>query len=1271
MGNDNNLLLGVLAVQMDLINRDDLIRALHAWVLEKVKPLAQILEESGKLSSSDRLILESLVARRQEVNNATPLQNQPSTPSTKKTLQLSQNGTAQPNEKSPAMVADPEPGTLAAPPRLLAASRFRILRPHAKGGLGEVFIANDEELNREVALKEIQTLHAFRPEFRSRFILEAEITGGLEHPGIVPVYGLGSHPDGRPYYAMRFIKGDSLQEAISRFHDPSRGKLDRHERALMLRELVIRFVDVCQAIAYAHSRGVLHRDLKPSNVMLGKYGETLIVDWGLAKGYTPSGDGTHAGSPNGESSLDSKGNGVHANNAASKASRVGKPSRIALKAHAIPERLLLPHASGTVEMPTQMGQALGTPAYMSPEQAAGRVDRLGPASDIYSLGATLYTLLTGRASVVCQDVGELLRKVQLGEIAPPRTVAEGVPLALDAVCRKAMALDPGDRYESAQELAADVNRWLADEPVLAYREPWPARVQRWLGRHRTAATSLAAITAMAFAALAIVLVLTRAGAEREKTLREEEHLAKDAAITAGRESQRYLYAAHMNLIQQARDQADLRRVRELLELYRNPAPNAADLRGWEWFYQDRQCQGDLRTLRGHTAPVTCVVFSPDGGRIASASYDNTLRLWDRATGQELRLFKPDTREEPPDPFRPDGAQIASVGFDHALKLWDTASGRVLAQFKRNRGSAASGANGKTRDSAGDDLSPKSWDAATAEELHALKGSSCVVFSPDGAKIATASDDNIVMLWDAVKGQEICAFEGHSGTANSVAFSPDGALLASASHDRTVKLWDVVTHKEVRTFRGHSSEVNWVAFSPDGSKIASAGRDQTIKLWDASSGREIRTLRGHPSAVTGVAFSPDGAQIASSSLDNTIKLWDTTTGQESTTFSGHAADVAGVAFSPDGAALASASFDNSVKLWDALSTREPRTFKGHSADVTGVAFSPDGKRIVSGSHDNTLEIWDAVSGQEVQVLKGHLSAVTCLAFSSDGAKLASASRDGALILWDARSGQESWRIKGSSEFVSSVAFSADGAKIATGSYDRTVKLWDTNTGRELHNLQGHRRRISCVAFSPNGSTLVSASYDRTLKLWDVATGQELRTFEGHSAPVISVAFSPSSTEIASGSYDGTLKLWDADNGRELRTLAGHSEPVYSVAFNPDGSRLASAGADHSVKLWDPVNGQEMLALKGHTDAVRSVTFSADGGKLASAGSDGTIRLWDATPLTPALRTEREARGFVEFHLGKVQTKVDLISGLRSSPGRTEAVRNRALELVEEYWGRKSK
>ena len=283
--------------------------------------------------------------------------------------------------------------------------RFRLLRPHARGGLGEVFVALDAELHREVALKQILEKHADDPVSRQRFVAEAEITGGLEHPGVVPVYGLGTYGGGRPYYAMRFIKGDSLKEAIE--HVPRRrhaARSDPGRRSLELRKLLRRFLDVCNAIDYAHSRGVIHRDLKPANIILGKHGETLVVDWGLAKA-------------------------------------VGRADP------SVGEQTIAPSSSGSSE--TLPGSALGTPAYMSPEQAAGDLDRLGPRSDVYSLGATLYCLLTGKPPFEGDDVGEILRKVQAGDVRAPREVDPALDEALEAVCLKAMATKPEDRYAVA------------------------------------------------------------------------------------------------------------------------------------------------------------------------------------------------------------------------------------------------------------------------------------------------------------------------------------------------------------------------------------------------------------------------------------------------------------------------------------------------------------------------------------------------------------------------------------------------------------------------------------------------------------------------------------------------------------------------------------------------------------------------------------------------------------------------------------------------------
>jgi serine/threonine-protein kinase len=356
-----------------------------------------------------------------------------------------------------------------------AGTRFRILRLHDRGGVGNVYVARDQELNRDVALKEIQDRFADHPVYRARFQFEAEITGGLEHPGIVPVYGLGHHADGRPYYVMRFIKGHSLRSAIERFHAAEGAHRDPGERTLELRKLLGRFLDVCDALDYAHSRGVLHRDLKPGNIMLGKYGETLVVDWGLAK-------------------------------------PLDRPEGLTDPT----EPTLEPSSRGVLE-PTAAGTAIGTPAYMSPEQAAGRLEQLGCASDVYGLGATLYDLLTGQSPVPGESYGEIRSKVIAGDIPRVRLIQPGVPPALEAICSKAMAVVPHDRYPTPRALAEDIEHWLADEPVSAWREPWPARARRWLGRHQTAMTAAGAAILMAAAGL-VAISIVQAGANR--SLRE-------------------------------------------------------------------------------------------------------------------------------------------------------------------------------------------------------------------------------------------------------------------------------------------------------------------------------------------------------------------------------------------------------------------------------------------------------------------------------------------------------------------------------------------------------------------------------------------------------------------------------------------------------------------------------------------------------------------------------------------------------------------------------
>ncbi len=481
----HDLLFGLLALQNGLIDQVQLVAAFQAWTRDKVRPLAEHLIARGDLDAEQRAGIEAMVALHLKKHGSDAGRSLAAIPAGRST------------RESLGRIGDPEVeaslGHLGSAHRSTEdgdidrtvtfsvgtstsdGQRFRVLRPHARGGLGAVFVALDGELHREVALKQILDSHADDPVSRQRFLMEAEITGGLEHPGIVPVYGLGTYGAGRPFYAMRFIKGDSLKEAIERYHANDELKKDPSRRSLELRKLLRRFTDVCNAIDYAHSRGVLHRDIKPGNVIVGTHGETLVVDWGLAKALGRIEPGQESG-----------------------------------------ERTLIPSsASGSAE--TLPGSAMGTPAYMSPEQACGDLDKLGPRSDVYSLGATLYCLLTGRPPFEGDDIGEVLRKVQRGEFARPRQLEPAIDRALEAACLKAMAAKPDDRYASCRALADDIEGWMADEPVTAWREPWARRVRRWGRRNRTAVTAAAAAVLVALVGTAAVLaVQTRANADLKK-----------------------------------------------------------------------------------------------------------------------------------------------------------------------------------------------------------------------------------------------------------------------------------------------------------------------------------------------------------------------------------------------------------------------------------------------------------------------------------------------------------------------------------------------------------------------------------------------------------------------------------------------------------------------------------------------------------------------------------------------------------------------------------
>ena len=498
---DRHLLFGLLALQNGIINQGQLVHAFQAWTLDKMRNLADILVARGDLNAVQRGLLEGLADQHLQKHGdvekslaAVPASRsararpgvqlgEPEIEATLARVARSKDGPATEAEEE-----DPErTASMAVGSATSEGQRFRILRPHARGGLGAVFVALDGELHREVALKQILEKHADDPVSRQRFVAEAEITGGLEHPGVVPVYGLGTDCFGHPYYAMRFIKGDSLKEAIARYSEDEALQKDPGRRSLELRKLLRRFTDVCNAIAYAHSRGVIHRDIKPANIIVGKYGETLVVDWGLAKAVGRADPSTG-------------------------------------------EQTIAPSSSGSSE--TLPGSAMGTPAYMSPEQARGELDRLGPRSDVYSLGATLSCLLTGKPPFEGEDIGVILRAVQEGQFGRPSQHDSKLDKALEAVCLKAMATSLQDRYATPKALADDLDRWMADEPVTAWREPFSRRAGRWARRNRTAVTAAAvALLAGVVGLSAVLAVQTRATAAIARALDNETRAGAELAAS--------------------------------------------------------------------------------------------------------------------------------------------------------------------------------------------------------------------------------------------------------------------------------------------------------------------------------------------------------------------------------------------------------------------------------------------------------------------------------------------------------------------------------------------------------------------------------------------------------------------------------------------------------------------------------------------------------------------------------------------------------------------
>jgi WD40 repeat protein/serine/threonine protein kinase len=1032
--------------------------------------------------------------------------------------------------------------------------RYKLLQKLGEGGCGVVYLAEQEEpVRRRVALKVIK-LGMDTREVIARFEAERQALALMDHPNIAKVLDAGTSEQGRPFFVMELVRGIS----ITRYCD---------ENKLGTRQRLEVFIQVCQAIQHAHQKAIIHRDIKPSNILIADHDGVpvpKVIDFGIAK---------------------------------------------ATAGQTLTDKTLF----------TAFEQFIGTPAYMSPEQARLSGLDIDTRCDIYSLGVLLYELLTGNTPFDAKRLSEAgLDEVCriIREEEPPRpstrlhtlSAAEQTTVAkhraieppkllglvrgdLDWIVMKCLEKDRNRRYDTTGALAQELQCYLRNEPVRARPPSTAYRIQRAWRRHKLVVSAAAAVAIALMVGLTVsvwqAVRATKAERQQER-LRQAAQNERDHALEAQRladleraraegqrtNAERNLYLANLSLLQQAWDQNNGDRVRELLE---ETAPYPQ--RGFEWYYWQRQMHLDVLTLRGQLE-VWRVAYSPDGQRILTSGGDRTVKLWEAGTGHLLLTFEGHGDRVGALAFSPDGRRIVTGSRDRRAKVWDAATGKELLTLRGHS-----------------------------------DGISSVAFSPDGRRILTGSSDNTAKLWDALSGKSLLTLRGHTNGITSVAFSPDGRWLATASLDGRAKLWETDSGKELLTLEGNGGWILSVAFSPNGQRIATGSSHGTIKVLEAATGRELLAIKQQTVPITSVAFSPDGQRIVTGGWDTGAKVWDAESGRELLVLKGHTKGIGSAVYSPNGQWILTGSDDRTAKVWDANSTPELNLLGGQHGRVFALAFSPNSQRIATAGGDHTAQVWDLATAKELLTLQGHAKRVTALAFSPDGQRIATGSQDLTAKVWDAAIGKPLFTLRGHTGPIGSIAFSQDGRRIVTGGWEH--KVWEAATGKLLFTFKGESILVSTgdagpsfisAAFSPDSRRIVAPTARSTAKVWDADSAKELFTLEGHSNLVCSVEFSPDGQRILTGSADQTAKLWDAGSGRELLTLKGHSGYVYRAVFSPDGQRIATGSADQSIKLWDALTGKELLTFQTLA-LIDPVAFSPDGRWLA-AGGEEAARLWRA-------------------------------------------------------------